>query len=260
MECTESRSRLQAYLDQELDAASAVAVERHLASCAGCKAILARQAALQSGIRRHAEYYAAPAPLAERIRARIGAGAQAPAGMRPPSIAWLAVPPWLRLGAAAAFVAVVSWTAAIQYAGPDRDEVVARQVISGHARAVLASRLVDVASSDQHTVKPWLSGRLDFSPSVTDLTGAGFPLVGGRLDYLEHRPVATLVYRHRQHMIDLFVWPEQRPGRAAPVRNVSRHGYNVLHWSEGGMAYWAISDLNLADMKAFADSFRAVRQ
>ena len=116
--------------------------------------------------------------------------------------------------------------------------------------------LADVASSDQHTVKPWLSGKLDFSPPVTDLTGAGFPLVGGRVDYVDHRPVAALVYRHREHVINVFVWPDRSAaGRTAPTHSASKRGYNVVHWTDAGLAFWAISDLNAPEMKTFAETY-----
>ncbi len=262
MDCNDSRNRLHAYLDQELDLPSAVALERHLASCPACAALFAQQSALRSGIRTHAQYYAAPAALADRIRMQVaGAAAGTPAKTRAPSRQWRWFPlgQWLGFGAALAATAVITWTAAIQYASLPDDELIAEQVISGHARAVLTTRLADVASSDQHTVKPWLSARLDFSPPVTDLVGAGFPLVGGRLDYLDSRPVVALVYRHRQHVIDLFVWPERKSAGGRPMQSLSRQGYNVLHWSEGGMAYWAISDLNPADMKAFAETYASAQ-
>jgi anti-sigma factor RsiW len=260
MNCADIRSRLHAYLDQELDLPSVVAIDQHLASCQTCKAIFAQHAALQAGIRRHAQYHAAPAALGERIRAQIGgARAAAPARTPAPRRQWSPFRQWFQFGAAVAATSVVTWIAAVQFYSPPEDEIVAEQVITGHARAVLSSRLVDVATSDEHTVKPWLSSKLDFSPPVTDLTGAGFPLLGGRLDYLDDRPVAALVYRHRRHMIDLFVWPEQKAGGGVPMQSLSKHGYNVLHWTAAGMEFWAISDLNAADMKAFAEAYASAK-
>lgn len=248
MDCNETRSRLHPYLDHELDAPGALAIEGHLASCAACKAIFDRHAALQAGIREHATYYRAPRALRDRIRQQTR-----------PRFRWPALRQWFPLGAAIAATAVLSWTAAIQYAGLSSDEMLAEQVVAGHARSVVSARLVDVASSDQHTVKPWLSSKLDFSPPVTDLTGVGFPLVGGRVDYLDNRTVAALVYRHRQHVIDLFVWPEAKAARDRPLQAHSRQGYNSLRWTEGGMNFWAISDLNPADMKAFAEAYAAAK-
>jgi anti-sigma factor (TIGR02949 family) len=257
MNCTDIRSRLHPYLDRELDLDTALGVDRHLASCAECRAVFEAQTALQAGIRRQATYHAAPAGLAARIREQLGR--ESPA-MRPRSRAWRwpRLGQWLPLGAAVAATAVISWTAAVQYASLPADERLAEEVVASHARSTLTGHGIDVASSDQHTVKPWLSSKLDFSPSAIDLASAGFPLAGGRLDYLDERPVATLVYHYRQHVIDLFVWPEAKRGDA-PLRTFSSKGYNVLRWREGGMAYWAVSDVNEAEIKAFVEAYAAAK-
>jgi anti-sigma factor RsiW len=257
MECTQSRSRLHPYLDHELDAAGMLEIERHLGGCAACRALFAGHAALQAGTRQNAQYFRAPAGLAGRIRARID---PAPARRAFASFGQRWHPGrWLPLGAAIAATALVTWTAAIQYAALSPDETVAEQVINGHARSIVSARLVDVASSDHHTVKPWLSSKLDFSPPVTDLVGAGFPLVGGRLDYVDKRTVATLVYRHREHVIDLFIWPDAAARAQREPQELSRNGYNILHWSEGGMAFWAISDLNAFELKTFAEAYASAK-
>jgi mycothiol system anti-sigma-R factor len=246
MDCTDSRSHLHPYLDGELDLERALALERHLAACNACREIFARQSALRAGIRELAAYHRAPARLAERIRSRIAA--------RPPRMTR-----WLQLGAAAAAGAVLSWIAAIQYAAPPVDERIAEQVITGHSRSILTAHLVDVESSDRHTVKPWLSSRLDFSPPVVDLAGAGFPLAGGRLDYLDERPVAALVYHYRKHVIDLFVWPEAGRHGDSPMQAAARQGYHLLRWSEGGMTFWAISDVEAAELRTFAEAYAAAK-
>ena len=257
MNCNESRSHLHAYLDQELDLPSAVAIDQHLAACAACKGLFAEQSALRAGIRRHAEYHEATTALADRIRARLGAGASS-APRRRPVWSWPGFGHWLPAGAAAAVAAVISWTAAIQYASVSADQMLAEQVMVGHARSVVTSRRVEVASSDQHTVKPWLSSKLDFSPPAPDLAGAGFPLAGGRLDYLDRRPVAALVYRHRQHVINLFVWPDGKSGGARPEM-LAKNGYQVVHWSDAGMNFWAISDVNAAELKTFAEAYATAK-
>jgi len=249
MDCTEARTRLDAYFDQELDLPNAVAIDQHLVSCPDCRASLAARSALRSSIREHADYRRdAPEGLAERVRARLGSATAAPgrksgSRWRLPSLAQ-----WLPAGAAAVVAAGISWTAAIQYASPSADQVIAEQVFRGHARSIVTSHLIEVASSDQHSVKPWLSSKLDFSPPVPDLSAAGFELAGGRLDYMDNRPVAALVYRSRQHVINLFVWPG--PGRSAPAAD-TRDGYNILHWTSGGMVHWAVSDLNAAELRQF---------
>ncbi|HET7362430.1 MAG TPA: anti-sigma factor [Burkholderiales bacterium] len=258
MDCTETLSRLHAYLDQELDRPSTAAIDQHLSSCPTCKASFAALAALRVGIRRHADYrHGAPAELAERIRTRLGI-AHAPATISRPRWQWPQWGRWLPMGAVAAAAALISWTAAIQYAGLSAGDPLAEQVVAGHARSIVTSHLIEVASSDQHTVKPWLSSKLDFSPPVPDLAAAGFALAGGRLDYLDNRAVAALVYRYRQHVINLFVWPEEQSGDARP-QALAKHGYNVLRWRSGGMNFWAISDVNAAELQTFAEAYASAR-
>lgn len=252
MDCTEARRRLHAYLDRELDRPGSMALEQHLASCAECKHAFAVQSALSAGIRRHADYHhGAPPELSARIRAR-------PGSERKARWQWPQLGRWLPVGAAAALAAVISWTAAIQYASAPADPTLAEQVIAGHARAIVTNHVIEVASSDQHTVKPWLSSKLDFSLPVPDLATAGFPLAGGRLDYLDNRTVAALVYHSRRHVIDLFVWPDAKPGDAPP-RTLSKQGYNVLWWKQDGMNYWAVSDVNPADLKAFTEAYASAK-
>jgi anti-sigma factor RsiW len=256
MDCMSVRGQMHAYLDQELDLPSVAAIDRHLASCPACKAAFAQLSALKSGLRKHAVRHSAPAALAERIRAGVAASA---AGTRTETPAPLRRAPWfqhwLQLGGAFAAASVMTWTAATLYYASAQDDLIAEQVFSAHARSVLTDRLSDVASSDQHTVKPWLSSKLDFSPPVADLAGAGFPLVGGRVDYVNSRPVAALVYRHRQHWIDLFVWPDAKSSRASPEA-LAKNGFNVLRWTDAGMTFWAISDVNAAELKTFAEAYR----
>jgi anti-sigma factor RsiW len=255
MNCTQSQNLLHGYLDQELDLTSTLAIDQHLASCAACKTAFEQQSMLRSAVRQNARYHAAPAGLAERIRAQMNPPESKIPKRQAPRWQWLPVGQWLRLGTAIAATAVLTWTTTLQFNGPSADERIAEQVITGHARSVLTGHIADVASSDRHTVKPWLSGKLDFSPPVTDLTGAGFPLIGGRLDYLDNRPVAALVYRRRQHLISLFVWPDEKSGRTAPAQSSPRQGYHILHWRVGDMTYWAISDLDATELKTFAESY-----
>jgi len=243
MDCAQTREALHGYLDRELDALTARALEAHLQSCAGCKQAYETQASLHAAVARHATYHAAADSLARRVRAATGAVAH------PKPASWPRWQ-WLQLGTAVAVTAAVTWVAALQFGSLRLDDAIVDQVIAGHARAVLTSHLTDVASSDQHTVKPWLSARLDFSPPVVDLTTAGFPLVGGRLDYLDNRTVAALVYHHRQHVINLFVWPKANQPAASKLR--TRQGYNVLSWTSAGMTYWAVSDLNAEELSEFS--------
>ena len=247
MDCRETRGCMHGYLDRELDPVTAAGIEEHLQACADCANAYGLQTSLRSAIRREATYHRAPAALAARIRTTHGNRSEPAVARSAPR--WR----WFQLGAAMAATAIVTWVAAVHLETGSRDAGIAEQVIAGHARAMLSSELVQVASSDQHTVKPWLSSKLDFSPPVTDLANAGFPLVGARLDYVDHRPVAALVYRHRQHVINLFIWPDAKA--AGSMQANSRQGFNILHWGNAGMAYWAISDLNPADIKTFAETY-----
>jgi anti-sigma factor RsiW len=164
---------------------------------------------------------------------------------------------WRRVAIAAslALVAGLMWVGIRAWSSLSGGDLLVQEVIGSHLRSLMAAQAVDILSSDQHTVKPWFNGKLDFSPPVHDLAREGFPLVGGRLDYLDQRPVAALVYRRQQHTINLFVWPA---GGSAPhaVTLMSRQGFNMADWSVSGMRYWAVSDLNASEMQAFAQLVR----
>ena len=253
MDCTQVRNCLHGYLDRELDPVTAAGVDAHLHACAACGEAHALQKTLHAAVKKHATYYTAPDALAARIRGGINVSS----ALVPGKV--VARRQWFRFAAAMAAAAVVTWTIAIQREAGSRDERVSEQVIAGHARAMLTNHLTEVASSDQHTVKPWLSSKLDFSPPVTDLAAAGFPLVGARLDYADHRPVAALVYRHRQHVIDLFIWPDEKAGATTSMQVTSKQGYNLVHWSNAGMTFWAISDLNPAEIRTFAGVYASAK-
>ncbi len=246
MDCRQTQNLMDSYLDGELELASHLEIERHVADCPACREIFENRRALSGAIRANAAYHTAPAATAARVRAALNP----PAGNA--GIMFRASARWLSLAASVAFAAVLGSGVTYWLAQPAPEELLAQQVVAGHVRSLMvAGRATDVSSSDQHTVKPWFNGKLGFSPPVLDLTGEGFALVGGRLDYLDNRPVAALVYRHRQHVINLFIWPAERQS-SETVRAVVQQGYHVFHWSDAAMNYWVVSDLNPVDLKTFS--------
>jgi anti-sigma factor RsiW len=157
---------------------------------------------------------------------------------------------WLIPAASFAALVIVAVGLFALLSRPSTSDLVAQEIVSSHVRSLMEKHLTDVPSTEQHTVKPWFDGRLDFSPPVKDLASAGFPLVGGRLDYIGNRPVAALVYQHRQHYINVFVWPSTGASDVSE-RALVRQGYNLISWTNAGMNYWAVSDLNLAELQEF---------
>ena len=261
MDHEEAFELLPAYVDQELGVADALAVERHLRLCVPCAAQLAEQEAMHARLRAEGTRYRAPAALVQRIA--LDARAQPRAGMfarlQDRAGSGLDVPMrslhgW---GAAALAVSVLAllWSAGLYLALPSGAQRLTAELVASHVRSLQVAHLSDVASSDKHTVKPWFNGKLDFSPSVVDLAAQGFALEGGRLDYLDGRPVAVIVYRHRQHPINLYIWPGAVSD--TPPRDQDRQGFHLVGWSSGAMNYWAVSDLATNELEAFVALLRA---
>jgi anti-sigma factor RsiW len=250
------RHLIDAYLDGELSLERSLEVETHLGQCALCRADHESRRAVSNAVKAGARRFAAPDSLRQAVLAGIKGSPAAPA----PARAVRTRRPVLRgLALAASLLIAVGLGAGVTswMLHPDADDVVAQEVESSYVRSLLVKdRLIDVASSDEHTVKPWLNRQLDFSPPVHDFTEQGFPLLGGRLDYVASRNVAVLVYRHRQHIINLMIWPARDGDVAAPEKAATRQGHNILYWHQDGMSYWAISDLNTADIAAFAKLVR----
>jgi len=197
-------------------------------------------------VARDATYHRAPDALRERLRAGLAREARATDRSRPWS--------FLAMAASFAAVALVTWNLALLGGGPGADELMARDLVNAHVRSLMIEgHLNDVVSSDQHTVKPWFAGKLDFAPPVVDLANAGFALAGGRLDYVNARAVAVLTYRYRQHVVNVFIWPEA--GEVDP-RASSRQGFSVVQWTHGGMRYSAVSDAAAAQLFALAEALR----
>jgi len=251
----EADKLLHAHIDGELDPATTLDIEAHLAENPPARVACERLRGLSAAIRDRAAYHGAPVSLRVRVHAAIPVVPEKSAA-RPTWQGWLmsagaltAVADWLRPAASFAAVALVTWTVAVGTMRPDENEPLARDVLASHVRATLANRFYDVASSDQHTVKPWLSARLPFSPPVADFSGSGFELIGGRLDYIGAQPVSVLVYKRRQHMIDVFVWPADAQ-KAEQI--LTRDGFNIESFATSGMSFWLVSDLDRGELSGLA--------
>ncbi|MGA2590336.1 MAG: anti-sigma factor [Bryobacteraceae bacterium] len=247
MTCVPAKRLLDSYLDDELDAAQTAHVAEHLASCSSCAGVHAQFLELRTGIRAHALYYRTPAGLRERIQVSVRQADRQATRRAAPFWRWMAI-------AAAILLAVsAAWNIALLRSRASSADLIAQDVLSSHVRSLMGAHLLDVPSSDQHTVKPWFNGKLDFSPDVRDFVAQGFPLIGGRIDYVGGRPVAALVYQRRKHIINVFTWPSDATDGDAVL---DRNGYHVVHWNTSGMSWWAVSDLNGGELRQFEDLYR----
>jgi anti-sigma factor RsiW len=249
LSCDETRELLHAYVDGELDLAHALGVERHLDDCPACARAHDELLALRVLVQSAAPRFRAPDSLHRRVQ-------ESPS---PPRPALRRVFSWRRytlpfaLAASLALVFGLGWLTAWAWNRPTAEDFLARQVVANHVRSLMAEHLLDIASSNRHTVKPWFLGRVNFSPDVPDL--AGFALIGGRLDYLDERPVAALVYKRRDHVINVFLASADRePDAKAKALNV--RGFHLLYWVRSGKAYWAVSDLNEEELREFVRLFQ----
>jgi anti-sigma factor RsiW len=266
MNCSEAEVLIHALIDGELDAGHTREIEEHIATCANCAAKLTAFRDLQRAMQAADLKQKAPAALRARIEAAL------PPATMPGRVdigtARAPVPAVRRFnrrffvggfGVGAALSGAIAATVVLGVLGDRREQTIAGEVVSAHLRSLQPGHLTDVETSDQHTVKPWFNGKLDVSPPVPDLTAQGFTLIGGRLDDVNGETVAAIVYRRRNHVINLFVRQAQGP---EPQRASSQteHGFNVLHWAENGFDFWAVSDINGSELREFEQKFSATLQ
>ena len=234
MTCDEVKGLFDAFVDGELNLWTSVAVEEHLQDCAACAGEVQARMDLRRAIEEAGLYFPAPREVHRRVRRSVRGGWF-------PAVWWIA--PVAAVLALIFLLVPLPGTSAMEQA-----------VVSGHVRSLMPNHLLDVPSSDMHTVKPWFNGKIDFSPPVKDLKQEGFALAGGRLDYLRDRAVAVLVYHRRQHVINVFLWPASHGDTG--VAEATRQGYNMLHWTRSGFEYWAVSDLNVQELNEFGRLLR----
>jgi anti-sigma factor RsiW len=242
LNCPEAQNLIHPYSDGELDLVKSLEVERHIQECGACTEAHQALADVRSAIHDGAPYYRASATLERVIRTKQARTAAVGRS------AWS--PRWVVAAAAMVLIATAVWMA-VGRMGRGSEELLASEVTSAHVRSLmLVEHLWDVKSTDQHTVKPWFDGKIDFAPEVRDFKADSFALEGGRLDYLANRAVAALVYRHEKHYVNLFIWPA--PGRSDEAEAVTRRqGYVLVHWVRSGMNYWAVSDMSEDALRRF---------
>jgi anti-sigma factor RsiW len=243
--CQETQTLIHGYIDGELDLIKSLEIEQHLQECLACAQAHARFQAVRSAIKNSSLSFQTPPGLATRVQSSIRRSSHADRTPR--------MRPWhlLAVAASLAVITTAGWALVRGPRGRSVDAFLTQELVASHVRSqMLPNHMLDVPSSDQHTVKPWFEGKLEFAPPVQNLTSRGFPLVGGRLDYLRDRPVAALVYLRRKHLINLFVWPFT-PGSEAATGTVTRQGYQLVQWTQSGMTFCAVSDLNERELEEF---------
>lgn len=239
----EIRELLHPYSDGELDLINAREVEQHLQSCDDCRAMERQIRALRQALANNAPAYRAPAHLRRNVRAALRREERANERY---------FSPWSIFATGAVCAIAILGLVLFQTTRASRDNAIVNELVANHVRSLLATHLVDVASSDQHTVKPWFDGKIDFAPEVRDFSPSGFPLVGGRLDYLDGKTVVALVYQRNKHPINIFIMPAVKSHDTAASGSTLR-GYNILSWTQHEMSYWAVSDLNQNELRELVE-------
>lgn len=250
MACDQSQRQLHGYLDGEIDVLSAAAFEKHLESCADCQRLLAAEQSLRAAIQKADLYERAPSSLRSALSSTTS---KTPAVMqrapRAASSSWR----WLAVAAALLLAALLGWRELLRPTALNSTQLVASTLVDAHLRSLQPGHLTDVESTDRHTVKPWFDGRLDFAPPVQDFASDGFPLLGGRLDVVQGRTVAALVYGRRKHIINVFIAKTQ-PSEAWNGSGTEQ-GYHWVAWKDGEFSFCAVSDVTAADLEQLRQYF-----
>ncbi|HVO42554.1 MAG TPA: anti-sigma factor [Aggregatilineales bacterium] len=252
MNCAEIRHLLDPYMDGELDLVRSLEIDEHLQGCPDCSGAYAEAQALQTAMHHSSLYATAPTHLRQLVQVSLRQANRVEQGRLMLPRRWM---PALSVAAALVVGIVITLGVSRLTPAPSADDLLAQDVLSSHLRSLMVDHLADVASTDQHTVKPWFNGKLNFSPPVVDLADQGFPLIGGRLDYLDNRAVAALVYQRRKHVINLFIWPAANNSETNTV-SASQQGYQIYHWQRSGMIFWAVSDVASTDLSDFVQLFQ----
>ncbi|HLZ74108.1 anti-sigma factor family protein [Phenylobacterium sp.] len=249
--CLDKTILLQGLVDAELDAVNAAAFETHLKTCEGCHADFLRMLALREAVTAPSVTYRAPQRLRDNIEAMLSAHESAALAVARPTRA--RVSPWNIGGAGGLLAAGLGLMLIVPQMA---DNGLERQLVASHVRSLLVNHLTDVATADQHVVRPWFNGKVDVAPPVPQLADQGFPLVGGRLDYIDGRVAPAIVYKRRLHTVNLFAWPaDERLFNGG--KTVRRDGYTVEEWTAGGLRYAAVSDVDPKELKLFKAAFEA---
>jgi anti-sigma factor RsiW len=257
MTCDEAEILIHALIDNELDASHAREVEAHIAGCARCTAALADYRRMHDVMAKSDLRYTAPASLRQRIDAALPKPAAMPASNVQPLPSRRSLLRGFAMGSAVSALAATGLVAIVLR--NDDQQMVESEIVSAHLRSLQPGHLIDVVSTDQHTVKPWFNGKLDVSPPVIDLTAQGFTLIGGRLDYVDARAIGAVVYKRRAHVINLFVAQTSNAARK-PAKIETVQGFNIRRWSDRGLNYWAVSDIGADELAEFGDKFEAAAE
>lgn len=248
MDCNQAQRLIERYLDSELALSDKRVVEDHLGQCRDCSRLLDSLKAMSTAVKKKSTFNA-PSGLKRKVRERLKDVTGEDERMT-------RVLPWLGFsGGVMAFASVMTWAILTFSLNAHDTPLLMEDIVSAHVRSLMVDHATDIASSDRHVVKPWFNGKLDFTPMVRNYSDDGFALQGGRLDYLQRRPVSALVYRRRDHVINVFMWPSYQ-GAGSAIKTEAYQGYNIVNWSEAGLHYWIISDLNMNELQALAALLR----